>query len=265
MSVGLVQHTIPQLKVKPGTYRLINIQSNTALDLSAGDGRSFSGTFLLSQIASCTNLRFSGWTKHNNLNQHFIFTPLGHGGGYVIQNAWNGSFATVEDGICTGVPVVASAFPATWVLEECPQWLRGERTTSRDVDGSYRCFRIRWPNSRYVIDLEGYGCDKDGTRIQLAHEQNPIHPCQVWQFEEVLCTSSSSERIANATPLLKDAEDGDDEFYDASDDDEFSLIQRVLPNVEANIGYMGECDERTIRTTTTTSITTMHAVEKTRM
>lgn len=103
-----------------------------------------------------------GWSQHQNANQRFIFTPLGHGGGYIIQSEWNGNYMTVEDGICTGIPVVGSAFPATWVLQECPQWLRGERI---NITGTGRCFRIRWPNSRYVVDLEGYGCDKDGTRV----------------------------------------------------------------------------------------------------
>ncbi|KAJ4465081.1 hypothetical protein J3R30DRAFT_3219453, partial [Lentinula aciculospora] len=117
----------------------------------------------------------SGWTKHNNSNQQFILTPLGHGGGYLVQNAWNGNYATVEDGISTGVAVVGSGFPATWVLEEIRHINAGSPSTSN-------CFRIRWPNSKFVFDLEGYGCDKDGTRIQLAYEQDPVHPCQVWRF-----------------------------------------------------------------------------------
>jgi hypothetical protein len=104
---------------------------------------------------------FLGWTKHKDINQQFIFTPLGHGGGFAVQSAWNGNYATVEEGICTGIPVVANAFPAAWVLEECPQWLRGKRIS----DGLTPCFRIRWPNSRFVIDLEGYGCAKNGTKV----------------------------------------------------------------------------------------------------
>ncbi|KAJ3746935.1 ricin B lectin domain-containing protein, partial [Lentinula raphanica] len=121
----------------PGIYRLINLQSHTALDLSEGDGKSF-----------------IGWTQHTNANQRFVFTPLGHGGGYLIQSAWNGNYATVQDGICTGVSVVGTGFPATWALEK--------------VEKGDTFFRIRWPNSHYVMDLEGYGSDQDGTRVSLA-------------------------------------------------------------------------------------------------
>ncbi|KAJ3792818.1 hypothetical protein GGU11DRAFT_466616 [Lentinula aff. detonsa] len=132
--------------LKPGTYRLINLQSHTALDLSEGDGRTL-----------------IGWTQHNKPNQQFIFTPLGHGGGYLIQNAWNSNYVTVEDGICTGISVVGSGFPATWVVEEIDHG-------KHDITGlTGNCFRIRWPNSRYVVDMEGYGCDKDGTRVSLQH------------------------------------------------------------------------------------------------
>ncbi|KAJ3806143.1 hypothetical protein F5876DRAFT_50579 [Lentinula aff. lateritia] len=104
-----------------------------------------------------------GWTKHNNPNQQFVFTPLGHGGGYLIQSAWNGNYATIEDGICTGTAVVGSGFPVTWALEDVTPEMH--ETYAPRSNGA--CFRIRWPNSRCVFDLEGYGCDKDGTRVSL--------------------------------------------------------------------------------------------------
>ncbi|KAJ3902936.1 hypothetical protein F5879DRAFT_961847 [Lentinula edodes] len=216
---------------KPGVYRLVNLQSNTALDLSEGDGKSF-----------------IGWTKHDNPNQQFVFTPLGHGGGYLIQSAWNGNYATIEDGICTGTAVVGSGFPVTWALEDVTPEMH--ETHAPRSNGA--CFRIRWPNSRYVFDLEGYGCDKDGTRIQLAYEKNPVHPCQVWRFEEISYTVplTSGVNVDAATPLAKfdpglevpsgrlvdDLEDESDEdsdygeFQDASEDGlELELISAVTP------------------------------------
>ncbi|KAJ3994702.1 hypothetical protein F5050DRAFT_429316 [Lentinula boryana] len=218
--------------LKPGTYRLINLQSHTALDLSEGDGRTL-----------------IGWTQHNKPNQQFIFTPLGHGGGYLIQNAWNSNYVTVEDGIRTGISVVGSGFPATWAVEE----INYEKHNITGLTGN--CFRIRWPNSRYVVDMEGYGCDKDGTRIQLAYEQYPIHPCQVWRFEEVASSvalqtrdlghdftgdlsNSESDSESDWEGSGQDGDndidsenDSDDEFHDASEDGfEISLLQVELPN-----------------------------------
>ncbi|KAJ3767612.1 hypothetical protein FB446DRAFT_320595 [Lentinula raphanica] len=219
----------PELVLKPGTYHLINLQSHTALDLSEGDGRSF-----------------IGWTQHTNANQRFVFTPLGHGGGYLIQSAWNGNYATVEDGIGTGVSVVGTGFPATWALEKIDSFGSEDREGG-DGDGKEKgdtFFRIRWPNSHYVMDLEGYGSDQDGTRIQLAYEQSPAHPCQIWRFEEVessvdiagldtilapndiifdpksISDSDSEEEESQYSSSDFDSEDdsSDDEFHDASED-----------------------------------------------
>ncbi|KIK58543.1 carbohydrate-binding module family 13 protein [Collybiopsis luxurians FD-317 M1] len=236
----------PELTLKPGIYRLINVQSNTALDLSEGDGRTF-----------------IGWTKHGNSNQQFIFIPLGHGGGYVIQSAWNGNYITVEDGICTGVSVVGNAFPVTWVLEECPQWIRGERISSGEGSGRDRCFRIRWPNSRYVVDLEGYGCARDGTKIQLAYEQDPVHPCQIWRFEEVCRASVVSDKqinpLAYTFGMKTEEDDGPDEddFFDASEDGVLVHTQNNKPSTLSRVGITkGRQGRAIVRTTTSTTTTT---------
>ncbi|KAJ3718189.1 hypothetical protein C8R42DRAFT_536626, partial [Lentinula raphanica] len=72
-------------------------------------------------------------------------------------------YATVEDGICTRVPVVGTGFPATWALEkiDCKEREGGDGETGGNM------FRIRWPNSHYVMDLEGYRSDKDSTKVSL--------------------------------------------------------------------------------------------------
>ncbi|KAJ3781081.1 hypothetical protein GGU10DRAFT_336664 [Lentinula aff. detonsa] len=207
---------------------------HTALDLSEGDGRTL-----------------IGWTQHNKPNQQFIFTPLGHGGGYLIQNAWNSNYVTVKDGICTGISVVGS--------EEIDY-------EKHDITGlTGHCFRIRWPNSRYVVDMEGYGCDKDGTRIQLAYEQYPVHPCQIWRFEEVASSvalltrdlghdftedlsNSESDSESDWEGSGQDGDndtdsenDSDDEFHDASEDGlEISLLQVELPNSRDAEHHLGK-------------------------
>ncbi|KAF5376791.1 hypothetical protein D9757_009480 [Collybiopsis confluens] len=169
--------------------------------------------------------------------------------GYVIQNAWNGHYATVEDGIGTGISVVGNAFPATWVLEECPQYARG--------DGG-RCFRIRWPNSRFMIDLEGYGCVKDGTRIQLAYEHQPVHPCQVWRFEEVcqasLVSDSQTSPFMYTLDTANESEDEPDDdvsdsFYDAFEDGVMMVVPAQERERKPGHGRV------VIETTTTTTIT----------
>ncbi|KAJ3971398.1 hypothetical protein EV361DRAFT_911398 [Lentinula raphanica] len=103
------------------------------------------------------------------------------------------------------------------------------------------------------MDLEGYGGDKDGTKvgsnasshlqIQLAYEQSPAHPCQIWRFEEVeppvaiagldstilapdeiifdpKSISDSEEEESQYSSSDFDSKDNssDDEFHDASED-----------------------------------------------
>ncbi|KAJ3741060.1 hypothetical protein EV360DRAFT_76776 [Lentinula raphanica] len=83
-------------------------------------------------------------------------------------------------------------------------------------------FQIRWPNSHYVMDLEGYGSDKDSTTVSLAS--------RVWSRQEQSLYSSSD--------FDSDSDDSNDKFHDTSENGiegigAMMAISRV-DNVEVN-------------------------------
>ncbi|KAJ4468913.1 hypothetical protein J3R30DRAFT_3409947 [Lentinula aciculospora] len=124
-----------------------------ALDLSKGDGKSL-----------------IGWTKHNNSNQQFILTSLGHGGGYLVQSAWNGNYATVEDGISTGV--------AVWISRHDTGVIRMGREFSLPT-GKILSIHARFGDSRRNYDSDNESDDElhdafeDGLDLVLQQTKAP--------------------------------------------------------------------------------------------
>ncbi|PIL34541.1 hypothetical protein GSI_03319 [Ganoderma sinense ZZ0214-1] len=134
----------------PGTYVLLNARGGTAMDLHGADD---------------TNV--IGFPMHGNQNQQWEFIPSGHG--YVIRcvrpsKAGHALYLTVEGGVREHAPVVASAYPVAWSVEQTEEGIR-----------------ISWPNSNFVFDLADWGDSAPGTKIQLM----PLIPgelCQLWHY-----------------------------------------------------------------------------------
>ena len=94
----------------PGTYVLLNARGGTAMDLHGGDD---------------TNV--IGYPMHGNQNQQWEFIPSGHG--YVIRcvrssKAGHALYLTVEGGVRDNAPVVASAYPVAWNVEQTEDGIR---------------------------------------------------------------------------------------------------------------------------------------------
>ncbi len=138
----------------PGTYVLLNARGGTAMDLHGGD-----------------NTNVIGYPMHGAQNQQWEFIPSGHG--YVIRSvrsskAGHALYLTVEGGVRNNAPVVASAYPVTWSVEQTEE---GIRWVLLKPGLPYRrlthLHRISWPNSNFVFDLADWGDSTPGTKVCL--------------------------------------------------------------------------------------------------
>ncbi|KAI0338728.1 hypothetical protein BDW22DRAFT_1362432 [Trametopsis cervina] len=140
-----------QLKWKAGVYSLINVKSNSAMDLSAADDQSL-----------------IGFPPHTGRNQQWKFEPLGEG--YTIRSISSGRYLTVADSVVNEGALVASHFPVSWKVSVVSE---GEEVR----------IRVLWPNGRHAISLADSGSDKAGTKVQLATAQ-PERDWQLWRLIE---------------------------------------------------------------------------------
>ena len=173
----------------PGTYVLLNARGGTAMDLHGGDD---------------TNV--IGYPMHGNQNQQWEFIPSGHG--YVIRcvrpsKAGHALYLTVEGGVRNNAPVVASAYPVAWNVEQTEEGIRYVRL-GLGLGLLYRRLthsrRISWPNSNFVFDLADWGDNAPGTKVRapsrslsswpptdvcLQIQLMPLLPgelCQLWHY-----------------------------------------------------------------------------------
>ena len=96
----------------PGTYVLLNARAETAMDLHGHDYTSI-----------------IGYPMHGGPNQQWEFIPSGYG--YAIRcvraaRAGHALYLTVggAGGVREGAPIVASAFPVTWDVEQTEEGIR---------------------------------------------------------------------------------------------------------------------------------------------
>ncbi|KAM5545830.1 hypothetical protein V8D89_000868 [Ganoderma adspersum] len=195
----------------PGTYVLLNARGGTAMDLHGGD-----------------NTSVIGYPMHGSQNQQWEFIPSGHG--YVIRcvrpsKAGHALYLTVEDGVRNNAPVVASAYPVAWNVEQTEEGII-----------------ISWPNSNFVFDLADWGDNAPGTKIQLM----PLLPgelCQLWHY-------------TRCAPAERDEKGMEIEVQSA---------RAISPPATTETVTVSESRDfvTTTRTTTTTVITTVTEVTST--
>jgi len=115
------------------------------------------------------------FSYHGQANQQWEFSPLGKG--WSIKNMATGLFLTVEKGIGTGVPLVASDFPVAWDIQ---------------VDNpDTGLVRILWPNSEAVWDMQD---GRNGTPIQLSNKYpQDIQDHKLWRLAFVAKTTQSPD------------------------------------------------------------------------
>ncbi|KAK7436186.1 hypothetical protein VKT23_019263 [Stygiomarasmius scandens] len=176
-------------------YTLINLQSNTAMDLSAGDWRSI-----------------IGWPSHSGsspgANQQWEFEPLGPGWslrcvfmeeshkyissdvGMEDKKKYLKYMAPSQNGLRHTGPLVASGFPVAWEVERV-NWPSGTRSDEKGNENEEVILKIRWPRPvgdsqgrGLVVEMADWGSNRGGTKVQLADEIRAIHPCQLWRLVE---------------------------------------------------------------------------------
>ncbi|KAF8641649.1 hypothetical protein AX16_009875 [Volvariella volvacea WC 439] len=130
------------------TYRIVNAQAGTAIDLSAGDDRSV-----------------IGWTPHDGANQRWTLEWTGRS--WFFRSAATGQFLALDGSPNDGTRLIASENPQEWHI-----WQDQYDTSS---------YRIFVPYTYYNIDLSGWGNATPGTPIQLWWTWKGGH--QTWRFE----------------------------------------------------------------------------------
>jgi len=133
-----------------GTYQIVNVKSETTLDLSGGDNKSIIGY---------------GW--HNGDNQKWIFE---NNGSWTIKSAGSGQYLAVEgDPNRDGVPIIAASDPFQWDI-----W-----PDEKEPDH----YRIFAPGTEKNFDLSDHGNVAPGTIIQLW--QKTPGKNQTWEFKDI--------------------------------------------------------------------------------
>ncbi|THU76119.1 hypothetical protein K435DRAFT_190033 [Dendrothele bispora CBS 962.96] len=212
-------------------YVLINLQSGTAMGLSGADWRSVIGWPPHLDLSSRSN---TGPSLNGNLvepepNQQWEFEPIGAGWGLrcvFTKDSWmhlpgqGGSTSrerkmylkylvpSTERGLRHESPLLASGFPVVWDVEKVNWAAEGKTDGKKEKYKEDVVVKIRLPRSdgdsrdQLVVDLSNRDSNQDGTKVQLAHELNPTHPCQLWRLVE--CGRRPSPASAPTPALAPD-------------------------------------------------------------
>jgi len=129
-----------EMDLQRGVYEIKNHIWGSAVDLNASDKKSV--------------IAFS---HHGEGNQQWEFSPLGKG--WSIRSVSSGYYLTVEKGLGSGVPLVASEYPVAWNVQP-------------DTASGPDLFRISWPNTEVTWEMQD---GRGGTPIQLANRY-PTEP-----------------------------------------------------------------------------------------
>ncbi|THU82502.1 hypothetical protein K435DRAFT_569116, partial [Dendrothele bispora CBS 962.96] len=112
-------------------------------------------------------------------NQQWEFEPIGAGWGLRCVSREKKIYLkylvpSTERGLRHESPLLASGFPVVWDIEKVDWVIRWPRSDGDSGQGK----------DQLVVDLSDWGSNRSGTRVQLAREQNPTHPCQLWRVVE---------------------------------------------------------------------------------
>ena len=132
------------------SYKIINAQAGTAVDLSGTDNKSI-----------------IGWPSHSGDNQKWTIDWIGNA--WTFRNVRSGQYLGLGAASTDGTRLVAVDEPVGWHI-----WHDEEDPST---------FRIFVPFTRYNLDLYNYGDPIAGDPITLWSKWNGRH--QTWRFENV--------------------------------------------------------------------------------
>ncbi|KAF9649758.1 hypothetical protein BDM02DRAFT_3128122 [Thelephora ganbajun] len=175
-------------KIKPGIYKIQNIVSKTYADIK-------------DHVRELCGRPSSTLEKSRGL---WEIQPLGPG--YTIRKAGRTTFGKPDqfcimlDGM-SGHAVSVSEFPVAWKIVVVD-------------DVKYRgseYVRIFWGSTNMVWDLAQWGCENDGTKIQVMGNSKP-GPCRIWELIPVNVDnlpaqppSSGSRMDSNSVPPYEES------------------------------------------------------------
>lgn len=105
----------PPGSIEPGIYEIKNHVWGSAVDLNAADKRSVIAFSYHGQGNQQVRGREHIVVPPTDSQHQWEFTPLGKG--WSIRSASSGMYLTVEKGIGSGVPLVASDYPVAWIVQ----------------------------------------------------------------------------------------------------------------------------------------------------
>ncbi|KAI5118737.1 hypothetical protein M0805_000066 [Coniferiporia weirii] len=163
------------MSIAPGTYKLVNVLGNNALDLSGGDNKSI-----------------IGFTEHGGGNQQWVVSAPDEDDNQTLQGATSGLYLAIEGPPQNYERLVASSYATKWAIRR---------------DGSDRSvWRVFWPGTGLNFDLSDRGNPTPGTPIQLWEATEGKN--QLWKFELALQFEvMSSTKAAVYQPLPQSAMD----------------------------------------------------------
>ncbi|KAG8692396.1 hypothetical protein FRC09_011219 [Ceratobasidium sp. 395] len=134
----------------PGTYRIINVKSGTALTVSdGGEGSIF-----------C-------WQRHGGRVQQWLVQRSGDR--YRFKNSGTSQYLTVPNPE-NATDVYGGKHPASWDLDRCEQ----------DRDS----YMIRFRDYDRVLDLDGWGAGYNGNHVHMSPHLEWM-PHRSWKFERL--------------------------------------------------------------------------------
>ncbi|CAE6417735.1 unnamed protein product [Rhizoctonia solani] len=139
--------------MKPGTYRIVNIVSDTAI--------------------TKTESGIVGWRREAGNRQLWFAQPSGKG--YQFKNVASGGYLAISSTTDNKNKLYCGGYPTTWMLVSNPEY------TGNDTYG------IIMGDTDRILDLSNWGDRADGTVIfAVSHTQFTGGPkCRVWIFERI--------------------------------------------------------------------------------
>jgi len=136
--------------IKPGTYRVMNVASGTAL-----------------AIPENNVWDVVGWERNDNKNQQWFAQRSGEG--YRFKNSEYGHYLAISN-TCVQAPLYAGRYPTSWQLIQNQE--------------DHNMYILKCGDVDLVIDLDDYGAGHNGNHIH-AYAQEHWVPQKRWRLERL--------------------------------------------------------------------------------
>ncbi|KAF8607881.1 hypothetical protein BDV93DRAFT_519868 [Ceratobasidium sp. AG-I] len=158
----------PSTDLKPGTYRIVNVASKTAIEALDKDRR-----------------KVVGWASSAQHDKHQMWFVQRAGRGYQFKNCHFGTYFCVHSAD-SNTALCASAYPIAWVLH----LVQGEDT-----------FVLQLPGNDRILNLDN-GSKDNGTKISLQPTED-LPDRRRWRFEHISDESDTVDAVRSIRQELE--------------------------------------------------------------